>query len=87
MKIEIDNRYIIESSTHDFVLYEKKVSQSGKTKGQIVLSRLGFFPKMHQLVRELITHDLKQSDIDTIKAMQERIESVAMQCEQAFKGE
>lgn len=50
MKIEIDNRYIIESSTHDFVLYEKKVSQSGKTKGQIVLSRLGFFPKMHQLV-------------------------------------
>lgn len=85
MKIEIDGRYVIESSTHDFVLYERKISKSGKTECQMVLSRLGFFNKIHQLVRALITHDLKRSDVETLQAMHEHVEKIAMECEKAFK--
>lgn len=63
MIIEIGDKYTIESSTHDFILYEKRIVQHGETKGKETKGRLGFYPRIEQLIRALIVHDIKQSDV------------------------
>lgn len=84
MKITIDERFIIEGNAHDFILYELRTVTRGDTAGQQTKVRLGYFSKIDQLIRALITHDVKQSDVRSIQAMQQHIERLAMQCEKAF---
>lgn len=84
MKITIDDRYIIEGGTHDFILSELRTVTRGDNTGQQTKVRLGYYAKLEQLIRALITHDVKQSDVQSIQAMQQHIDRIALQCEKAF---
>lgn len=84
MKITIDERYIIEVGAHDFILSELRTVSRGDNAGQQTKVRLGYYAKLEQLIRVLITHDVKQSDVESIQAMQQHIDRIALQCEKAF---
>ncbi|MEI2684257.1 DUF5405 family protein [Erwinia aphidicola] len=84
MKITIDDRFVIEGGAHDFILSELRIVARGDNKGQQTKVRLGYYAKLEQLIRALITHDVKQSDVQSIQAMQQHIDRIAMQCEKAF---
>lgn len=84
MKITIDDRFIIEGGAHDFILSELRTVTRGDNTGQQTKVRLGYYAKLEQLIRALITHDVKQSDVQSIQTMQQHIERVALQCEKAF---
>lgn len=84
MKITIDDRFIIEGGAHDFILYELRTVTRGDNAGQQTKVRLGYYAKLEQLIRALITHDVKQSDVQSIQAMQQHIDRIALQCEKAF---
>ncbi|PLR52375.1 DUF5405 family protein [Chimaeribacter arupi] len=85
MKINIGDKYVIEVSSHDFVLCEKKVAKSGKSAGSEVLSRLGYYNKLEQLINALIVHDVKKEDVQSLQAMQKHIELTALECVKAFE--
>lgn len=84
MKITIDDRYIIEGGAHDFILSELRTVTRGDNTGQQTKVRLGYYAKLEQLIRALITHDVKQSDVQSIQAMQQHIDRIALHCEKAF---
>lgn len=84
MKITIDDRFIIEGGAHDFILSELRTVTRGDNAGQQTKVRLGYYAKLEQLIRALITHDVKQSDVQSIQAMQQHIDRIALQCEKAF---
>lgn len=84
MKITIDDRFIIEGGAHDFILSELRAVTRGDNTGQQTKVRLGYYAKLEQLILALITHDVKQSDVQSIQAMQQHIDRIALQCEKAF---
>lgn len=84
MNINIGDKYIIESNAHDFILYELRIVQQGKTAGQETKARLGYFSKLEQLIRTLFSHDIKSEEINSLQDMQQSIERLAMECEKAF---
>ena len=84
MNINIGDKYIIESNAHDFILYEVRIVQQGKTAGQETKARLGYFSKLEQLIKALFSHDIKSEEINSLQDMQKKIENLASQCEKAF---
>ncbi len=86
MKIEIDGKYVITGDHNQFILNEKKVVKEGKNAGQETLAVVGYYPKLSWLINSLIVRDIRVSDIDSLKGIQERINEIGQQCETAFEG-
>lgn len=87
MKIEIDGKYVITGDQNQFILNEKKVVKEGKNAGQETLAVVGYYPKLSWLINSLIPRDIRTADIDSLQAIQERINEIGRQCEVAFEGE
>ena len=86
MKIEIDGKFVITGDQNQFILNEKKVVKEGKNAGNETLSVIGYYPKLSWLINALIVRDIRTSDIDSLKAIKERINEIGQQCEAAFEG-
>lgn len=84
MELKIGLKYVVTSTTHDFVLNEVKIVKEGKNAGNETLAVVGYFTKLSQLVTYLIAHDIKGSDVDSIRAMDSRINELAKKIEEAF---
>ncbi|BEO75125.1 DUF5405 family protein [Serratia marcescens] len=84
MELKIGLKYVVTSTTHDFVLNEVKTVKEGKNAGNETLSVVGYFTKLSQLVTYLIAHDIKGSDVDSISAMEAKINDLSRQIETAF---
>lgn len=84
MNINIGGKYIIESNAHDFILYEVRIVQQGKTAGQETKARIGYFAKLEQLIKALFSHEIKSEEIQSLQDMQRHIEKMALQLEKAF---
>ncbi|KMV67695.1 hypothetical protein AI29_12030 [bacteria symbiont BFo2 of Frankliniella occidentalis] len=86
MKIEIGN-YVITSDQHQFILSEKKIAQKGKNEGQETLATIGYFQKLSWLIQALIVKDVRQSDVESLQAIEALIKSIGNKCESALVKE
>ncbi|QKJ88076.1 hypothetical protein PMPD1_3146 [Paramixta manurensis] len=85
MQINIGDKYVLTADQYQYVIQEKKTIKEGKNAGGEYLSLVGYFPKLSQAISGLIHLDIRLSDVQSLQAMQQHIERVAMQCESAFK--
>jgi len=74
LHIELADKYVVTGSAHDLILNEKKIAKEGKSAGQVVLSRLGYFSKFEHLVRELMHKEILESEAQTLTEMRDHIQ-------------
>lgn len=85
MQIDIGDKYVLTADQYQFIVQEKKTVKEGKNAGSEYLSLVGYYPKLSQAITGLIHLDVQLSDVQTLQAMEQHINRVALQCEQAFK--
>lgn len=73
LHIELGEKYVVTGSTHDLILNEKKIAKEGKSAGQQVLSRLGYYSKFEHLVKELMHREILQSEAQTLEELRDHI--------------
>ena len=73
LRIELGDKYVVTGSSHDLILNEKKIAKEGKSAGQEVLSRLGYFSKFEHLVRELMHKEILESEAQTLTELRDHI--------------
>lgn len=74
LRIELGDKYVVTGSAHDLILNEKKIAKEGKSAGQEVLSRLGYFSKLEHLVRELMHREILESEAQTLTELRDHIQ-------------
>ena len=74
LRIELGDKYVVTGSAHDLILNEKKIAKEGKSAGQEVLSRLGYFNKFEHLVRELMHKEILESEAQTLTELRNHIQ-------------
>ncbi|MGQ5876937.1 DUF5405 family protein [Serratia sp. IR-2025] len=85
--IKIDDRFVITSDPHQFVLNQRQIGKTGKTAGEERLVPLAYCPTISQLVNTLIHHHVRDSDVRSISELAAKITRVAQRCEAAFNNE
>lgn len=85
MQIDIGDKYVLTADQYQYIVQEKKTVKEGKNAGSEYLSLVGYYPKLSQAIAGLIHLDVQLSDVQTLQAMEQHINRVALQCEQAFK--
>lgn len=73
LRIELGDKYVVTGSAFDLILSEKKIGKEGKTAGQEVLSRVGYFSKFEHLVRELMHKEILESEAQTLTELRDHI--------------
>jgi hypothetical protein len=86
MQINIGDKYVLTADQYQYIVQEKKTVKEGKNAGSEYLSLVGYYPKLSQAITGLIHLDVQLSDVQSLQAMEQHINRVALQCEQAFKG-
>ena len=76
LRIEIGDKWIINSDQYQFILSEKKVAKSGRKAGEEWLDTIGYYPKIEQLISGLIHHHIQQSTITSIEEMAAEIKRI-----------
>ena len=77
LRIELGDKYVVTGSAHDLILNEKKIAKEGKSAGQEVLSRLGYFSKFEHLVRELMHQEILESEAQTLTELRDHIQQLS----------
>lgn len=85
MQIDISDKYVLTADQYQYIVQERKTVKEGKNAGSEYLSLVGYYPKLSQAITGLIHLDVQMSDVQTLQAMEQHINRVALQCEQAFK--
>ena len=78
LHIELGDKYVVTGSTHDLILNEKKIAKEGKSAGQQVLSRLGYYSKFEHLVKELMHREILQSEAQTLEELRDHINDISV---------
>lgn len=78
LHIELSDKYVVTGSTHDLILNEKKIAKEGKSAGQQVLSRLGYYSKFEHLVKELMHREILQSEAQTLEELRDHINDISV---------
>ncbi|WP_158783710.1 DUF5405 family protein [Pantoea sp. BAV 3049] len=84
MQIDIGTKYVLTADQYQYILREREIIKEGEKKGYEYLSLVGYFPKIIQAISALIHLDVQLSEVQSLQAMQQHIERVALQCEKAF---
>lgn len=84
MQIDIGTKYVLTADQFQYIVREKKVVKEGKNAGSETLALVGYFPKISQAIAALIHLDVQLSDVQSLQAMQQHIDRISLQCEQAF---
>lgn len=84
MQIDIGTKYVLTADQFQYIVREKKVVKEGKNAGSEALALVGYYPKISQAISALIHLDVQLSEVQTLQAMQQHIERIALQCEKAF---
>lgn len=77
LRIELGDKYVVTGSAHDLILNEKKIAKEGKSAGQEVLSRLGYYSKFEHLVRELMHKEILESEAQSLQELRDHIQKVS----------
>lgn len=86
LRIEIGDKWIINSDQYQFILSEKKVAKSGRKAGEEWLDTIGYYPKIEQLISGLIHHHIQQSAITSIEEMGAEIKRIGEMCASSIKA-
>ncbi|HGL6199752.1 TPA: DUF5405 family protein [Klebsiella pneumoniae] len=86
LRIEIGDKWIINSDQYQFILSEKKVAKSGRKAGEEWLDTIGYYPKIEQLISGLIHHHIQQSTITSIEEMTAEIKRIGEMCASSIKA-
>lgn len=86
LRIEIGDKWIINSDQYQFILSEKKVAKSGRKAGEEWLDTIGYYPKIEQLISGLIHHHIHQSTITSIEEMDAEIKRIGEMCASSIKA-
>ncbi|HBW2812185.1 TPA: hypothetical protein MEW06_001540 [Klebsiella pneumoniae] len=86
LRIEIGDKWIINSDQYQFILSEKKVAKSGRKAGEEWLDTIGYYPKIEQLISGLIHHHIQQSAITSIEDMAAEIKRIGEKCASSIKA-
>ncbi|MDE1188535.1 MAG: DUF5405 family protein [Pantoea sp.] len=84
MYIELGDKYVLTADQYQYIVQEKKTVKEGKNAGSEYLSLVGYYPKLSQAISSLINLDVQLSDVQSLHAMEQHINRVALQCEKAF---
>lgn len=84
MHIELGDKYVLTADQYQYIVQEKKTVKEGKNAGSEYLSLVGYYPKLSQAITALINLDVQLSDVQSLQAMEQHINRVALQCEKAF---
>ncbi|PPE64191.1 MULTISPECIES: DUF5405 family protein [Pectobacterium] len=87
MEISIGDKYVITADQYQYVLQERKTKKDGKDAGGEYLSTLGYFPKLSQLISRLCHLEVMTSDVQTLQAIEQRINRLSLEIEAGFKRE
>lgn len=85
MQIDIGEKYVLTADQFQYIVQERKTVKEGKNAGSEYLSLVGYYPKLSQAITGLIHLDVQLSDVQSLQAMEQHINCVALQCEKAFK--
>lgn len=84
MQIDIGEKYVLTADQYQYIVQEKKMVKEGKNAGSEYLSLVGYYPKLSQAITGLIHLDVQLSDVQSLQAMEQHINRISLQCEQAF---
>ncbi|MDT3252771.1 DUF5405 family protein [Serratia sp. root2] len=85
--ITIDDRFVITSDAHQFILNQRVVGKAGKSAGEERLVPLAYCPTIPQLVNVLIYQHVRESDVRSISELAAKILRIGQKCEAAFSSE
>jgi hypothetical protein len=74
-RIEIGD-YVIQSDTHNFTLYEKKVVKDGDNAGTDVLRNPGYYATLGNALIGLLQRELKDDTITTVNSVMAKLDAV-----------
>lgn len=66
--LRIAKEYYLDSDSYNFTLYERKISQSGKTKGEEYFKALGYYGSIKNLYEAIIQREVSD-DLGLIENM------------------
>ena len=70
-------QYVITSDSHPLIISEIKIAKEGKNAGQEVMSTIGYYPKLDQLIKRLITIEVHKDDIQSLQDMSDRVDGLS----------
>ena len=85
MHIEIGGKYLLTADQYQFIVHEKKTVKEGRNAGSEYLALVGYYPRLSEAITGLIYLDVQLSDIQSLQAMAQHINRIALQCEKAFE--
>jgi hypothetical protein len=85
--IKIDDRFVITSDVHQFILNQRVIGKAGESAGKERLVPLAYCPTITQLVNVLVHQHCRDSDIRSISELAAKITRIGQRCESAFKDE
>ena len=69
MKVEITDDYVLTSDAHNIILNEKKMVQTGKNKGKVILEPIAFYPSIVQALEGVLRKKGLRSKARTLKTL------------------
>lgn len=85
MQIDIGDKYVLTGDQYQYIIREKKITKEGDNAGKEWQQLVGYYTKLSQAIHALIHLDVRLEDVQSLQAMEQHINRVALQCEQAFK--
>ncbi|HFJ4329208.1 DUF5405 family protein [Serratia liquefaciens] len=85
--IKIDDRFVITSDVHQFILNQRVVGKAGESAGKERLVPLAYCPTINQLVNTLIHHHVRDSDVRSISELAAKITRIGQRCEDSFNNQ
>lgn len=84
MQIDIGDKYVLTADQYQYIIREKKITKEGDNAGKEWQQLVGYYPKLSQAITALIHLDVRLEDIQSLQAMEQHINRIALQCEKAF---
>ncbi|EOB5434598.1 TPA: DUF5405 family protein [Yersinia enterocolitica] len=86
MNIKIGEKHVVTSDSLQFILNEVKVSQKGKSEGQVRLEPIAYYPTIAQLVEGLVKRNIGEAQINSFASLGNEIGRIGKLCQEAFSA-
>ncbi|WP_293797675.1 DUF5405 family protein [uncultured Pantoea sp.] len=84
MQIGIGEKYVLTADQYQNIIREKKITKEDDNAGKEWQQLVGYYTKLSQAIHALIHLDVRLEDVQSLQAMEQHINRVALQCEKAF---
>ncbi|PLR26351.1 hypothetical protein PZBJ_06085 [Pantoea endophytica] len=84
MQIGIGEKYVLTADQYQNIIREKKITKEDDNAGKEWQQLVGYYTKLSQAIHALIQLDVRLEDVQSLQAMEQHINRVALQCEKAF---